>query len=410
MPDVRIPLRRVTGRSARLRWVYIVLGGALFMPYFLFSVWVVQVTNLAGRGNQLMPAVVAALGALPLVAITALAGPVRQLEVASARVLLGGRMTGLVSGPPASLGSRLRAGVWYLLHLAFGALLSGLSLAVPPMAALLLVLPAFGTLPRELRDYWPSGISTWWAPAAGTAELLALIAVLAAAGAAAVRVAPVLLGPTPAERLADAERRAADLAERGRLARELHDSVGHALSVVAIQASAADRDPDFVKLALRTISETAGAALADLDHMLGLLRDEPSGTAPQPTLADLGRLFDTARAAGLQVTADVSPDLTRVPAVASREAYRVVQEGLTNVLKHAGQVPVRVTVRHEDGRLTVEMRNPVPDKGQRTGSGRAGSGGGRGIGGICERAALLGGDASAVRVDQDWVMSVAIPL
>jgi signal transduction histidine kinase len=405
MPDVRTTLRRVTGHSARLRWVYIVLGGALFMPYFLLMLWVVQVTGLTGHGSRLMPEVAAALCALPLVAITALAGPVRQLEVASVRVLLGARMTGLVGGPPASRGSKLRAGLWYLLHLAFGALLSGLSLAVPPMAALLLVLPAFGTLPRDLRNYWPSGISTWWSPAVGLAEMLALIAVLAAAGAAAVRVAPVLLGPTPAERLADAERRAADLAERGRLARELHDSVGHALSVVAIQASAADRDPDFVKQALRTISETAGAALADLDHVLGLLRDEPSGTAPQPTLAGLGRLFDTARAAGLTVTADVSPDLTKVPAVASREAYRVVQEGLTNVLKHAGQVPVRVTVRHEDGRLTVEMRNPLPDQGQRTVSG-----GGRGIHGIRERTALLGGDASAGRVDQDWVMSVDVPL
>jgi signal transduction histidine kinase len=413
MLGVRTALGRsastLTGRAARLRFVYIVLGGALFMPYYLVSLWVMQVSSLPLHLHPVWLAEFAAyLGAVPLVAVTAPAGPVRQLEVPTARVLLGGRSATLVSGPAVSWRSRGRAGVWYLLHLAGGALLSGVTLATVPLAGVLLVLPAFSSIPTPVRWLWPAGWSTGWAPPLALGLLLALLVVLAAASAAAYRVAPVLLGPTPAERLAEVERRTADLAERGRLARELHDSVGHALSVVAIQANAAgqvaDRDPEFVRQALRAIGETASSALADLDHVLGLLRDEPPGTAPQPTLADLGRLLGTAGAAGLKVTAELEGDLKAVPAVASREAYRVVQEGLTNALRHAGQVPVRVRVAHEADGLAIGISNPV------AGETLPAAGGGRGLRGIRERTALLGGRTQVGRQGEDWIVSVEIPL
>lgn len=114
------------------------------------------------------------------------------------------------------------------------------------------------------------------------AVLLALIVV---AGALLSRAAPWFLGPSAAERIAAMESEAVKLAERNRLARELHDSVGHALSVVTLQAGAAgrvlDSDPAFAREALGAIEESARAALEDLDHVLGLLRDDPSRPAPR---------------------------------------------------------------------------------------------------------------------------------
>ena len=150
----------------------------------------------------------------------------------------------------------------------------------------------------------------------------------AGAGALLARLAPVLLGPTPAERIAI-------LAERNRVARELHDSVGHALGVVSIQAAAAervlDRDPAFAREALRHIAASARDGQRDLDHVLGLLREEPS--APAPDLGDLDRLLDPH-------AIELSGDLHRVPGAVSREAYRIIQEGLTNAARHGAGAPV----------------------------------------------------------------------
>jgi signal transduction histidine kinase len=136
--------------------------------------------------------------------------------------------------------------------------------------------------------------------------------------------------------------------------------------------------------------------------VLGLLRGQPPGTAPRPALADLGRLPGTAQAAGLKVTAEVDRDLTAVPAVASREACRVVQEGLTNAPRHAGQVPVRVA--HQAGGLAIGISNPV------AGQTLPAAGGGRGLRGIRERTALPGGRTRAGRQGRDWIISAEIPL
>jgi signal transduction histidine kinase len=405
-------LAAVAGRRARLRWVYTVLGGALLMPYFFASLYIMQVAGLPRyTGSQFVLEFAAYFGALPLVAITAPTGFVKQLEVPAARILLGGAAASLLGGPARSWRSRGRAGLWYFLHLAVGAVLSGLSLAVPPLAGLLIILPALGAMPRPLASLWPAGLSTGWAPAAGLVMLLALLGLLAAAGAAAAWMAPVLLGPTPAERLAEAERRAATLAERGRLARELHDSVGHALSVVAIQANAAvrvlDRDAEFVRQALTAIGDTAKSAVEDLDHVLGLLREEPAGATPQPTLADLGRLVGNARQAGAQITASVTGDLASMPAVTSREAYRVVQESLTNALRHAGKAPVELSVARAAAQLTITVLNQLPESPGGTGNM---AGGGRGLRGMQERVAMLGGKAECGPRGGHWLVRVAIPL
>ncbi|HEV2372603.1 MAG TPA: histidine kinase [Streptosporangiaceae bacterium] len=428
----RIPAA-LAGRRARLRWVYVVLGGALFMPYYLVSLWLIQVAGLPRHtGSQVVVEFAAYFGALPLAALTAPVRFLRPFEVAAAQALLGGGTHSLPGGPARSWRSRGRAGLYYFLHVAGGAVLSGLSFAAVPLAGVLIVLPALGALPRPLVPIWPAGVSAGWAPAAGLVMLLALLCLLAAAGAGATRLATVLLGPTPAERLAEVERRAAALAERGRLARELHDSVGHALSIVAIQANAAlrvaDHDGEFVKQALTAIGDTAKAAVDELDHVLGLLREEPAGTAPQPTLADLDRLIGNARQAGAKITASVTGDIASMPAMTSREAYRVVQESLTNALRHAGKSPVEVSVVRAPAELTITVANPIqePPDGRGAGPGGwdagpggwdAGPGGtgaapsgGRGLSGMRERVAMLGGQAECGPQEGDWLVRVAIPL
>src|SRR5262249_43375753 len=257
----------------------------------------------------------------------------------------------------------------------------------------LIVLPLFAGL-RDSPLGLPHILDHPWAlalcPVAGLAMLGALAACAAACGALLARWAPALLGPTPEDRLAAAEARAADLAVRNRLARELHDSVGHALSAVTLQASAArrllDTDPEFVREALAAIEDTTRRTVGELDAVLGVLRDgDAPGTAPAPTLAgDLDGLLRRTRAAGQPVPATVATDLAALPALVSREAYRIVQEGLSNALRHAG-TPVAVRITVAEGRLEITVENPL-------GAAPAPRpGGGHGLRGVADRVRLLGG-------------------
>jgi signal transduction histidine kinase len=169
-----------------------------------------------------------------------------------------------------------------------------------------------------------------------------------------------------------------------------------------------DRDPAFAREALSAIEESARSALHDLDHVLGLLREDFSrGTAPRSTLNDLGRLLEQTRIAGIELDSEVGPEVERVPAAVSREAYRIVQEGLTNALRHAGRVPVRLRIGVRDDLLEVEMSNPL-GPGGKPGDGH---GGGRGLGGVRERVTVLGG---AMEAGPDgtgrWRLEVTLPL
>jgi signal transduction histidine kinase len=206
-----------------------------------------------------------------------------------------------------------------------------------------------------------------------------------------------------------AEAHAADraLAERNRLARELHDSVGHALTVTTLQAGAAARvlhtDPAFVATALDAIAEAGRAALADLDHVLGLLREGNTGDrAPQPDLGDLDALVDGARSAGVAVALHRDGATGSVPRAVSREAYRIVQEGLTNALRHAGPVPVDVRVTVGAAAVELEVANPLS-------RGPARNGGGRGIAGMRERVGVLRGEISAGRDGDRWRVAARLP-
>ncbi|CAN3980725.1 sensor histidine kinase [Kitasatospora purpeofusca] len=184
--------------------------------------------------------------------------------------------------------------------------------------------------------------------------------------------------------------------ERARLARELHDSVGHTLNVVLVQAGAArrllDRDPERTRELLSGMEHTGRDALDDLDRVLGLLRrggdgeygDDGEGAAPQPGLADLERLAERLGRAGPRVRVRIDPAARRVPRSLDVSAYRIVQEALTNTVKHSGARTVEVTVRCAGGRLAVEVR----DDGR---GAPAGYTPGRGLLGVAERVSMLGG-------------------
>ncbi|XVQ13555.1 sensor histidine kinase [Spirillospora sp. CA-255316] len=410
IPGPAALLRPLINRTYWRRWSFLVAGGALLMPYWFLGIGIVPALQIKAPVVN----VVLVLVVLPLVGtfVTGLVPAVRLLEGAGTKELLGGPIAALPVGAARTWESRIRACAWFMLHLHAGVVISALSLAVPPFALVLLLAPVVSWEGTFIDPYnLPQGWQEWLLPFGGVAMLAAVLALIGGTGALLSRLAPRLLGPSAAERLEELEARAVRLAERNRLARELHDSVGHALSVVTLQAGAAgrvlDSDPEFAREALSAIEESARSALEDLDHVLGLLREDSSSrTAPQPTLKDLDRLLEQTRIAGVDLDAAVGAELEQLPAAVSREAYRIVQEGLTNALRHAGKVPVRLRIGVRGDRLEVEMTNPL------AGAAPAGHhGGGRGLGGVRERVTVLGGAMDAgPGADGDWRLEVALPL
>ena len=185
--------------------------------------------------------------------------------------------------------------------------------------------------------------------------------------------------------------------EQARIARELHDVIAHSVSVIVVQAAAADdvfdERPDQARAALRSIESAGREALGELRRLLAPVRPSADGAppAPQPGLDRLDELVAPLRAAGLEVEVR-REDAQRgapLPAGVDLSAYRIVQEALTNTLRHAGAARAEVTVRALDGMLELE----VVDDGR--GAPGPSAGAGRGIAGMRERAAMLGGTLEA---------------
>jgi signal transduction histidine kinase len=182
--------------------------------------------------------------------------------------------------------------------------------------------------------------------------------------------------------------------ERSRIARELHDVIAHAVSVMVVQAGAArrvaDTRPEQARDAMISIESTGRQALSEMRRLVGVLRngDEPTSLDPQPRLTDVPALVEQARKAGLEVELDVKGEPRPLPAGIDLSAYRIVQEALTNVRKHAGPARVEIQVRYGTGSLHIE----VTDDGHSV-SDHASPNGNRGQGliGMRERVALYGG-------------------
>ncbi|GGS27659.1 histidine kinase [Streptomyces griseoviridis] len=208
--------------------------------------------------------------------------------------------------------------------------------------------------------------------------------------------------------LAEQDRVQAVMAERARMARELHDLVANHLSAIAIHSTAALSldDPATTRQALGVIRENSVEGLAEMRRLIGILRDTGAGAEPSaaPTLDGLGALVDTARAGGLDVSLDAAHG-TGLPTPVELAAYRIVQESLTNALKHAAPGPVRVTLARGDGLLRVRVTSPYAG----SGTPRA-PGSGAGLVGMRERAALLGGTFDAGPDGALWTVRAVLPL
>lgn len=199
------------------------------------------------------------------------------------------------------------------------------------------------------------------------------------------------------EREHDEEARRAVADERLRIAQELHDVVAHSMGVIAVQAGVGahviDTDPAEAKRALQAISTTSRSSLTELRRLLGVLRDEHGDAAyiPAPGLDDLSTLVREISDAGVRAHLDLAGERSEVPLGVELTAYRIVQEALTNVLKHAGPgAAVEILVTFEQGALRIE----VNDDGRGVDARSAGSGG-HGLVGMRERVAVYGGSLHA---------------
>ncbi|MEU6671856.1 histidine kinase [Streptomyces sp. NPDC046727] len=364
----------------------------LWVPMLAVSVWI-----FVDPSSPWMPALLLApVGLLPAV---------RRGEGVQARLLLtpGEPEPGISETPAATWRDRLRTVLWLELRMLLGGATAFASVWLPIICFELLRC-AWGEAPADvpLLDRLPPHRA--WALLAPL-PLFALYGAVVGLGELATAGARRLLGPSAAERLAALEERTEQLLERTRIARELHDSIGHALTVAVVQAGAARAagDPEFTDRALDAIEETGRAALADLERVLGVLRESERPVSARPTLADADRLLESARASGAKVDAEVTGPVEALPGPVSREGYRILQEALTNVLRHAGAVPARVRVAVTGGMLVLEVRNPLP--GPIPDAGR-----GSGLRGIRERAALLGGTARTGPDEGNWQVRVELPL
>jgi signal transduction histidine kinase len=272
-----------------------------------------------------------------------------------------------------------------------------------------------------------------------------LIAALAAACAAGLGLALARVrrlhrtASQDRRRLVDRERenaaRTAVDAERARIATELHDIVSHNVSLMVVQVSAArevlaaalpeSSMPPEAARALRAVEDAGRGAMTELRHLLGLLAPSPAGQdeqdlSPQPSLSRLSPLIDRIAFAGLPVEVRISGQPRPLPAGVDLTAYRIVQEALTNALKHGNRAKAEVTIRYADRSLRVEVLNTGPsvltgtgaaagepvasagrdatDRGNGNATDRGnGNGTGRGLLGLAERVAVYGGDLDARR-------------
>lgn len=215
-----------------------------------------------------------------------------------------------------------------------------------------------------------------------------------------VIAADALVRAELAERTREEEARARVADERVRVAREVHDTVAHAIAIVNVQAGVTahvmDKRPERARENLVAIEQTSSRALEEMRAILGVLRADDDARAPMPGLGDIDELLERARDAGLDIKREgSSPPAVALPSAVATAAYRIVQESITNVIRHVGPTRVTVGLGYSSDALAVS----VTDEGRRDGPvGVTGGGGvhpGRGIRGMRERCELLGGRLDA---------------
>jgi signal transduction histidine kinase len=395
-------MRRPVGiRWVVLRTAWLLVGAAIGLAALLLAFSVAQVIDPSGGMSRIG---VSALCLAPVLLIGLLPG-VRELEVTAARTMLGVAGELVVPDRPRAE-HRWRTTVLVTFHLVAGLLAAALLLGLVPGAGVLTVASLRGRF-ESLANIQVQPVAAPLALLLGLAAVLAALLVVWALGRLAGVVARRLLGPTDRDRLEVALARLEAESEHLRLARELHDGIGHALTIISVQAAGGrqilSRNPPQAGEALATIEGTARQALTELDGMLGLLRHEAASPSSTPDLDQLPSLLEAHRSAGMELSVELSA-AAEVPRLVSTTAYRIIAEALTNAQRYAGPGPVRLTMLQRRGLLTVEARNPLP-----TGAPRPAAGSGLGLQGIGERVALFGGTVRAGAERTAWVLHAEIP-
>lgn len=371
-----------------LRTVFLLIGTGLALSLGLLDATVIilihQSDSLPMWAVTLFSAVIVVV---PLL-VVGLLPVVRTIEGAAAHTLLQAEMPDGIPEPARSWPQRWRTFLWVMLHLIAGGVISAAVMAI-------------------------IAVSGWWS--------LLIVAVTVVIGvvfiALFLTLIPYTFGASASERLVRLEQDLSRAVTRERIARELHDSIGHALSLITVQAAGArhviDRDPGFIVSALNAIEEASGQAAADLDHALGLLReDQAKPTGPAPDLTDLPVLIQATGAAGLDIEWENRTIPVLPPILVSREAYRIVQEGLTNALRHSLDGTATLHLEYTEERLDILVENPaehsVRSRGAQSSTAQVRHG--RGLRGVAERVDALGGSFDAGLTAGYWRLRVRLPI
>lgn len=308
--------------------------------------------------------------------------------------------------------------------IAFPAVICGYTMAsrCSRRVAVLCGVLTMATVLGILAGYSPHGLLSW-----DTAKNLALVALPLALGSASRerRLATAAL----VERAESAERGREEEAlrrvgqERLRIARDVHDVVAHAMVAINVQAGVGahllDRDPDQARATLRDIKRVSGEALTDLRSMLGVLRqddgdtDDAAPVAPTQDLGGIDGLRESLASAGVDLDLDVDAGTGPLPAAVGATGYRIVQEALTNVMRHAGPTSARVRVARDDDGMRQVLRIEIEDDGGPDPVAQllVGAGSGNGLRGMRERAVAVGGTLDAgPRPGGGWRVSAVLPV
>jgi signal transduction histidine kinase len=219
-----------------------------------------------------------------------------------------------------------------------------------------------------------------------------------------------------AEREREERERIAALEERGRLAREIHDVIAHSVSVIAVQAGAArsiaEQRPDRAREALASIEEVSKQTMVELRRALGALRDpgDEAALRPSPGLDLVDELVEKVRRAGVSVAITREGAARAVPSGIDLSAYRIVQEALTNTVKHAGPTSARVCLRYGEDWLEVAVTDDGPGTPRPPGPNGDAPGTGHGLAGMRERVAMFGGTFEAGAVGAGFSVRASFPL
>ncbi len=398
------------------RLLVLLIGGVIAVPYALVLLWILTVS---GRRDEVAdPVLVLATGVLvlALLCVPAFLEVTRALE----RTLVAHLLDIAIPASPrrAGTGDRARGAVFYFAH-AFsgGVLLLTLFFVLPTALALTVDGSQAGVLYAEITDgaVLPALLTPGLAVGLSVVILGVSIGFIVITCYFLPDYTLVLLGPSSADRQEIDRRARVEAFRRSTLAREVHDSIGHALTVTTMQAAVAKRllhtDPAAAEAAVDEIARTGREAVAELDHVLALLRAEAGqdrgrtqeiGQSPRRSIADIRALAAEARSLGHPVDLVIDGEVAALPPAVIGELHLIVREAMTNSLRHASAPGMSIALTRAGGRVSLIASNscrPVSAPARESG-----------LGGIRERVEMLGGEVEWGPEGGNWVLRIGLPV